>query len=161
MPHSGLRSNNSNNNNDDKHLSPSKWVPCITAGVPHCYLIMHRVSQTLTEGQCQGTKCDTVQGLTSQPQVRRQDVLPWFLDGGWLSTQLGRYAPLGNILGWLAAGWPGGGAPNAPYRQAPVPVNWPEKCTVKALRPQWGSSRGSAAFQPGSCLMKEWEEREL
>ncbi|TNN73942.1 hypothetical protein EYF80_015762 [Liparis tanakae] len=52
----------------------------------------------------------------------------------------------------------------APYLHAPVPVNCPEKWTVKALRPQWGSASwwwGSTADpQLGSCLMKECGPRE-
>lgn len=88
----------------------------------------------------------------------RYGVLPNILPGGWWW-----WGATGG--GWLAAG-AGGGAPNAaPYLQAPVPVNWPEKWTVKALRPQWGSASwwwGSpAAPQLGSCLMKECGPREV
>lgn len=55
--------------------------------------------------------------------------------------------------------WLGGGAPKAPYLHAPaVPVNCPEKWTVKALR-HWSSCR--SGFQAGSCLMKEWGAREV
>lgn len=79
--------------------------------------------------------------------------IPWLLGGGGLSMQLGKQGPAGNILGWPAVG-----SPKAPIRQGPEPVNWPEKCNVKAPSPQWGSSIGSPLPQLGSCLMREWCE---
>ncbi|TRY98469.1 hypothetical protein DNTS_020560, partial [Danionella cerebrum] len=47
---------------------------------------------------------------------------------GW-QDEAGEQGLLLNILDWLAGGWLAAGAPKAPYLQAPVPVNCPEKCT--------------------------------
>lgn len=91
-------------------------------------------------------------GIFNWVCVRFRGGLLWFLGAGGLSIQLGRYVVPGYILGW-----PAPDSPRAPTK-GPGPVNWPEKCTVKAPRPQWGSSTRSVLPQPGSCLMREWWE---
>lgn len=78
--------------------------------------------------------------------------LHWLLEIGGFSAQPLRYGVLLNPLFC-----PDDGSVNAPYLQPPV--NWPEKCTVKAPRVQWGSSWVSTEPQPGSCLMNECEGR--